>query len=141
MNFLPLITQWFIPFHQRQLPERSCLYLGDRCYSPPQQHQVPAGYWHGLSCAGCDLPFSLGCRWIILFLKRPRSTRSCCFCSRPVRLFPTSGCRKLMPYIHVHNHCSSCAKKWPFLRVDFFSFLFRTLDSCCNLAGPVSSHL
>ena len=98
VNFLLLITQWFIPFYQWQLPEK-----------------LPVFRWQMLSSTSAELSSSWLLALFILcwprftifsgvqmdntILKRPRSTRSSCFCSRPIRLFPTSGFSKFLPYI------------------------------------------
>lgn len=121
VNFLPLITQWFIPFYQWQLPESLPMFRWQMLQSTSAES---SSSWLLAWCILCWLWFTIfsGVQMDNTVLKRLRSTRSSCFYSRPIRLFPTSGSSKLLPYIRVHNLCSSCAEKWPLLRVAF-SFL------------------
>lgn len=108
VNFLPLITQWFIPFYRWQLPERLPVFRWQMLQSTSAES---SSSWLLAWLILCWLQFTIfsGVQMDNTVLKSPRSTRSSCFCSRPIRLFPTSGFSKLLPYIHVRNHCSSCA--------------------------------
>lgn len=127
VNFLPLITQWFIPFYRWQLPERLPVFRWQMLQSTSAES---SSSWLLAWLILCWLQFTIfsGVQMDNTVLKRPTSTRSSCFCSRPIRLFPTSGFSKLLPYIHVRNHCSSCAEKWPLLRV---AFIFLSVQNSC----------